>query len=177
MISNVLTCIGTGTLGVGVGLVINTFRSRKRKHQDVETTNNEPDTQAKTTHITKPNQSSKKTNLRVAYGLQSYFDGVEKFVHQNTKEETHAFHSIKRYIDRILELNEMSNTTSTKKRRYWNPAGAISANATKVKLWLKTIDHLFKARLGENLPEELVESLQYINDYVMAEQYNRLLDN
>lgn len=175
MIANVLTCIGTGTLGVGVGLVINTFRSRKRKRQDTETTNDETNIQNKMP--TKTTQASKKTNLRVMYGIQSYFDGVEKFVQVNAKEEVHAFNSIKRYIDRILELNEMNNNTSAKKRRYWNPAGAISANATKVKLWLKTIDHLFKARLGENLPEELVESLQYMNDYVMAEQYNKLLDN
>lgn len=184
MIANVLTCIGTGTLGVGVGLVINTFRNRKRKRQDAETHNDEADPQSNNTTSTntstKSKPASKKTNLRVMYGLQSYFDGIEKFVQTQAKEETHAFNSIKRYIDRILELNELNtahSTHSTKKRRYWNPAGAISANATKVKLWVKTIDHLFKARLGDNLPEELVESLQYINEYVMAEQYNKLLDN
>lgn len=176
MIANVLTCIGTGTFGVGVGLVINTIRNRKRKRQDAQEPNIDANPQPNQSPTPKTDPILKKKSLRVMYGIQSYFEGIEKFVTKESKEEIHAFRSIQRYIDRILELNEMSNNNSAKKRRYWNAAGAISANATKVKLWTKTINHLFKTRLGENLPDELVESLQYINEYVMAEQYNKLLD-
>lgn len=175
MITNILTCVGTGTLGVGVGLVINTFRRRKRSHQETQSTSTDAVANKPTTPT--PKNLSNKRKLRIAYGLQSYFDSIQKFISKETKEEIHAFHSIGRYIDRILELNEMSSKHAEKKRRYWNPAGAISANVTKVKLWLKTLDHLFKERLGNKLPEELIESLQYINEYTMAEQYNKLLDN
>ena len=176
MIANVLTCIGTGTFGVGVGLVINTIRNRKRKRKDTQEPNTDANSQPRQSPLPDTDSVLTKKSLRVMYGIQSYFENIEKFVAKETKEELQAFHSIQRYIDRILELNELSNKNSAKKRRYWNAAGAISANATKVKLWVKTITHLFKTRLGENLPEELVESLQYVNDYVMAEQYNKLLD-
>ena len=114
--------------------------------------------------------------LRVMYGLESYLTTIDKYISHDSKDETHARNSLYRYVDRIMELSERHNQGSTK-RRYWNPAGAIAANATKVKLWLRTIEHMLKARLGDNLPEELTEALHYLVEYVNAEQYNKLLDH
>ena len=36
MLANILTCVGTGTIGVGVGLVINTFRTKSQKRKAEE---------------------------------------------------------------------------------------------------------------------------------------------
>ena len=173
MLTNILTCMGTGSLGVGVGLVINTFRNRKRKASEV--------TDSKTTDLTHESRNLKKPippkfKLRVMYGLQPQFEIINKYIKQDEKQAAHAHNMLLKYMDRILELNERASTQMAKKRRYWNPAGAISANATKVKLWLKTTTHLLKSRLGDNLPEELSESISYLQEYIAAEQYNKLLD-
>ena len=173
MLTNVLTCIGTGSLGVGVGLVINTFRNRKRKASELQNSkvDKSPHEDTSTKKVMNP-----KLKLRIMYGLQSHFDVLDKYIHSSENEELHAQKMLLRYIDRILEINEKANSQETKKMKYWNPAGAISANATKVKLWLKTITHLLKSRLGDNLPEELNESISYLQEYIAAEQYNKLLD-
>ena len=182
MLSNILTCMGTGTIGVGVGLVINTIRNRtskKRKSQDI-TASSEPEAQEPPAkQVAKQTSRGNKPTpmmLRVMYGLESYMTTIDKYSSQNSKDERHARDSLYKYVDRILELSERHNQVSTK-RRYWNPAGAIAANATKVKLWLRTIEHMLKARLGDNLPEELTEALHYLVEYVNAEQYNKLLDH
>lgn len=174
MLTNILTCLGTGSVGVGVGLVINTFRNRKRKATDMKDSNNTTSTHEK---VSTKKEINPKVKLRIMYGLQAHFDVLDKYVNSRQNEELHAQKMLQRYIDRILELNEKANSQETKKMRYWNPAGAISANATKVKLWIKTISHLLKSRLGaDNLPEELNESLTYLQEYIAAEQYNKLLD-
>jgi len=164
MLTNILTCVGTGTVGVGVGLVINTFRakSRKRKVEEVADT---------PTGEQKPREKrNKEENLLLRYGLQSYFDTLEKYIDQD-KEQTHAFVTLRKYMRRILELGEQSEKDATKSR-YWNCLGAISANATKVKLWVKTLQHMFKEKYS-NIPEELDEVFNYFLEYISAEQYNR----
>ena len=166
MLTNILTCIGTGSLGVGVGLVINTIRAKsKRKAESIS---------SKEKEIPKKHVR-KEENLMVSYGLQSYFDTIDKYINQKDKEEYHAYMSLHKHILRILELNDQSVKDSIKSK-YWNPSGAISANGTKVKLWIRTLNHIFTDHIGKNFPEELVDALQFLLDYVNAEQYNKLLD-
>lgn len=161
MIANILTCVGTGSVGVGVGLVINTLRakSRKRKIED--------------TKEQKPVEKKKKVeqNLVLQYGLQSYFDTLEKYISKEDKEQVHAFVTLHKYMRRILELSHKSETDAAKSK-FWNPCGAISANATKVKLWVKTLQNMFTEKYTK-LPEELGETLNYFLEYISAEQYNR----
>jgi ribosomal protein S30 len=174
MLANVLTCLGTGGLGVGVGLVLNTIRAKrakgsKRKIGDVESET--PQTQAKLSKGTNPTPK----NLLLAYGFQSYFDTLNKYILERDKEEYHAYVSLRKHVRRILELAEKSEEDATKSK-FWNPGGAIAANATKVKLWVRTLNHMFEDRIGENFPEELVEALQFILDYINMEQYNKLME-
>jgi len=151
-------------MGVGVGLVINTLRakSRKRKIEDTSTQEEKP----------KEKRVHKKENLILQYGLQSYFDTLEKYIANNEKEQVHAFVSLHKYMRRILELGEQSEKDATKSK-FWNSAGAISANATKVKLWVKTLQHIFKEK-HTKIPEELAETLNYFLEYISVEQYNTL---
>ena len=189
MLANVLTCLGTGSLGVGVGLVLNTIRSKRSKRSkmskrkigevgevgDVDSAQETPQTK-----ITKNSKTTKTTptvqkNLLLTYGFQSYFDTLDKYILEKDKEEYHAYVSLRKHVRRILELAEKSEDDAGKSK-YWNPGGAIAANATKVKLWIRTLNHMFEDRIGENFPEELVEALQFILDYINMEQYNKLME-
>jgi hypothetical protein len=166
MLSNILTCVGTGSVGVGVGMVINTLRARSRKRKAEEVADTPKKNQ-------KPREKrNREENLLLRYGLQSHFDTLKKYISQEDKEHVHAFVNLQKYMRRILELGNQSEKDATKSR-YWNPSGAISANATKVKLWVKTLQHIFTEKYTK-LPEELDETLNYFLEYISAEQYNTL---
>jgi hypothetical protein len=174
MLANILTCVLTGSIGVGTGLIINTVRAKntKRKADDISNTSQETSLQpTKLTKVQKDQEPKKSKNLIGAYGLQSYFATIEKYT--ASKEEIHANVSIRKHVRRILELIEQ-NESQAAHSKYWNVGGAVSVNATKVKLWSRTLHHLLKDRLSK-LPDDLDEALKHIQAYVEAEQYNRLL--
>ena len=164
MIADILTCVGTSVVGLGVGLVINTIRKkRKRKADEMPSSIEKP--KGKKIHV--------EENLLLTFGLQSYFNTLEKYIRKNDKEEHHAFVSLQKYMRRILQLAKKSEDDAAKSR-FWNCTGAIAANATNVKLWIRTLNHIFEDRYNKHVPEELIDTLQYFLDYLSADQYNRL---
>ena len=170
MLTDILTCVGTSVVGLGVGLVINKVKavSRKRKANQIE--NNQETTQSEKT---KEKRANVEETLLLKYGLQSYFDTLEKYIEHDNKEQVHSFVTLHKYMRRILELTQKSEDDSIKSK-YWNPLGAISANATKVKLWVKTLQHIFEEKYNKHIPEELNDTMTYFLEYINAEQYNML---
>jgi hypothetical protein len=176
MLANILTCVGTGSIGVGVGLVINTIRAKsnaKRKSSEMENLTSPSQKRQSVQNKNEKNNIDKNKDLFLVYGIKSYLATIDKYI-SGHKEEVYASDSLKKYLRRILYIIDQSQQDHMK-GKYWNPGGAVSVNAKKVKLWLRTLDHIFRDRLG-NLPDDLVTSMQYIIDYVKAEQYNKLLD-
>jgi hypothetical protein len=170
MIADILTCVLTGSVGVGVGLVINTVRARaKRKLADSTPASSPPPSASSDVSIS----AKKKSRTDPMDGFQHHFDTMDKYIDPDAREEVHARVSIHKHFGRILACIEKSKTSTTK-TKYWSPGGAIAPNAAKVKLWIRTIDHLFRARMAAP-PDDLVATLQFLIDYVKTEQYNTLL--
>ena len=168
MLANVLTCALTGGIGVGAGLVVNVLRAKraKRKVDEASTTNPED--------VKRPRQSQQsRQDLLQTYGLMPHLRVIEKYVNFNDKEEMHANISVHKHLKRILELIEQSELDKIKSK-YWSPAGAISVQRRQVRLWMGTLNNMFKERMT-TIPEELVKAMQFLIDYTKAEQYNQLL--
>lgn len=124
------------------------------------------------------NRTSKQSTLFLKYGIQSYFDTLEKYLPSSKKKGFYtAYAEVRKHIHRILELIDHSETPARgSSARSFNYAGAIAVNATKVKLWTRTLRSMLKDMYSDHLHEELKDTLDYFVGYIDAEMYNRLKD-
>lgn len=181
MLVDIITCACTGAVGVGAGVVINTLRARaarKRKQsfdEQKDQLTSAPNSSHKSTKLSKhePVVESEESLLN-AYGLLKHLNQITQYIDKTSKDNLRANANLHRSLVRIVRLSRHKDTSSTH-AKYWNPTGAIAINASKCKLWLRTLNLLFQARIGKELPENLLQSMQYLVDFVKAERYNRLL--
>lgn len=175
MLSNILTCALTTSVGLGAGLVINKVRAKKRKAQEIQEINRS--TKDKASSPSKPPKKQsckekKKVDLLQVYGLRPHLNVIDQHIDKDSADELHASVSIHKHLRRILDAVDQVDAPKTK---FYNVTGRVVANTAKAKLWIRTLDILLKKRL-DKLPDQLFDSIQYILNYMDAEQYNRLLD-
>lgn len=173
MLANVLTCVGTGTLGVGVGLVINTIRARTKRNKRKRLESTKLTQIPETKNPTKRNKNNQdEADVLEENGLRTHLRTLDSFL--ETPAQIKALSALETHLRRILTLVAQKDVKE-QESKYWNCAGAIATNVSKVKLWCRTLNSMIDEHL-DTVPEQWTEALQFVVDFVAAEQYNQIKD-